>query len=109
MSADDPIEAPDGGEDPRLSALEERLRKVNHTEKLRTDRTHGVPGVTGKGATQGHKILSVLIGGPLGAALIGWLIDRWLETSPVAILIMLFLGFGAAMSQIIRISKEDAS
>jgi len=108
MVADDPTEAPDGGEDPRLMALDEKLRAVSHTEKQRTDRTHSVPGVTGKGSAQGQRILSVLIGAPLGAALIGWLIDSWLDSSPIALLIMLFLGFGAAISQIIRISKESA-
>ena len=44
----------------------------------------------------------------LGAMLIGWLIDRWFGTAPAGLLVMLFLGIGAAFTQIIRISKERA-
>ena len=60
------------------------------------------------GAAQGQRVLSALLGAPLGAALIGWLIDRFAGTSPWGLLIMLFLGFGAAISQVMRISKEKA-
>ena len=38
--------------------------------------------------------------------LIGWLIDRWLDTRPKAMLIMLFLGIISAFVQIWRISQE---
>jgi ATP synthase protein I len=49
-----------------------------------------------------------LLGAPLGAALIGWVIDRFAGTTPFGLLVMLFLGFGAAISQVLRISKERA-
>ena len=107
MAANDPEQAPDGVEDPRLSSLDEQLRKVRKAETARTTPA-GQPSMTGKGASQGQRVLSALIGAPLGGALIGWLADKWLETSPAGLLIMLFLGFGAAVSQVIRISKERA-
>lgn len=108
MAANNPDEAPDGGEDPRLTSLDERLRKVLHTEKERTTPRNSPAGLTGKGAGQGQRVLSTLLGAPLGAALIGWVIDRFAGTAPAGLLIMLFLGFGAAISQVIRISKERA-
>jgi ATP synthase protein I len=105
--ANDPEEAPNGVEDPRLASLDERLRAVHDAEKARTAALQP-PGVTGKGSAQGQRILSSLLGAPLGAALIGWVIDRFAGTTPIGLLVMLFLGFGAAISQVLRISKERA-
>ena len=107
MTANDHEEAPEGGEDPRLASLDERLRQAHHAEAKRTAPIGTPAALGGKGAAQGNQILSALIGAPLGAALIGWLLDRWFETSPVLLLVMLFLGFGAAISQVIRISRSS--
>lgn len=105
MTTDNSEQAPDAVEDPRLASLDERLREVHQAEKARTAKLQP-PGMTGKGSAQGQRVLSALLGAPLGAALIGWVIDRFAGTAPFALLVMLFLGFGAAISQVIRISKE---
>lgn len=106
MAANDPDEAPNGGEDPRLASLDEQLKKVRHAEAERTKSLANPAALTGKGAGQGQRVLSTLLGAPLGAALIGWVIDRLAGTAPAGLLIMLFLGFGAAVMQVLRISKE---
>ncbi len=110
MAANDPDEAPGGGEDPRLASLDERLKAAHHAEADRTAPSSASTGAgfTGKGAAQGNRVLSTLIGAPLGAMLIGWLIDRWLESAPKAMLAMLFLGIISAFVQIWRISQERA-
>ena len=108
MAANDPDQAPNGKEDPRLASLDEQLRKVRRAEQERTSPLANPAALTGKGAGQGQRVLSTLLGAPLGAALIGWVIDRFAGTAPAGLLIMLFLGFGAAISQVIRISKERA-
>ncbi len=106
MAANDPDTAPEGVEDPRLSSLEERLRKVHRAEKERKAPVGQSDALAGKGASQGQRILSTLIGAPLGAAIIGWVADNWLDTSPIGLLVMLFLGFGAAITQVIKIANE---
>lgn len=108
MTANDHEEAPEGGEDPRLASLDERLRQAHRTEADRTQPKGGANPFTGKGATQGNRVLSTLVGAPLGAMLIGWLIDRWLGFAPWAMLTMLFLGIISAFVQIWRISQERA-
>ncbi len=108
MSTDRTEEAPDGGEDPRLASLDERLKAAHHAEAERTTPKGASSAFTGKGASQGNRVLSTLIGAPLGAMLIGWLIDRWLGSAPGAMLTMLFLGIISAFVQIVRISKERA-
>lgn len=108
MAANDLDQAPNGAEDPRLTSLDEQLRKVRQAERERTAPLANPAALTGKGAAQGQRVLSALLGAPLGAALIGWVIDRYAGTAPAGLLIMLFLGFGAAISQVIRISRERA-
>ena len=108
MNADDTGQAPEGGEDPRLTSLEERLKVAHHAEANRTA-PKGAPGAfTGKGASQGNRVLSTLIGAPLGGLIIGFAADQLLGTRPWAMLVMLFLGIAAGFVQIWRISKERA-
>ena len=108
MAANDHDEASGGGEDPRLVSLDDRLKAAQHSEAERTAPAVSNAAFTGKGASQGNRVLSTLIGAPLGAMLIGWLIDRWLGTAPKAMLVMLFLGIISAFVQIWRISQEQA-
>jgi ATP synthase protein I len=108
MAADRPDEAPEGGEDPRLASLDERLKAAHRTEAERTAPKGADSPFTGKGVSQGNRVLSTLIGAPLGAMLIGWLADNLLGTAPWAMLAMLFLGIISAFVQIWRISQERA-
>lgn len=108
MAADKPEEAPEGGEDPRLASLDERLKAAHRTEAERTAPKGADSPFTGKGVSQGNRVLSTLIGAPLGAMLIGWLADNLLGTAPWAMLAMLFLGIISAFVQIWRISQERA-
>jgi ATP synthase protein I len=106
MIADDTGQAPGGDEDPRLASLEERLKVAHHTEKERTA-PKGAPEVfTGKGVSQGNRVLSALIGAPLGGLIIGYAADQLLGTRPWVMLAMLFLGIAAGFVQIWRISQE---
>ncbi|MFM2099422.1 MAG: hypothetical protein RLZZ366_961 [Pseudomonadota bacterium] len=106
MASNDPEQDPDGVEDPRLASLDARLRDVQHTEKVRTTQVAANLGMTGKGASQGNRVLSVLLGYPLGGALIGWFIDRQIGSTPKVLLVLLALGVFAAGREIWRISKE---
>ncbi len=108
MVATDPDEAPGGGEDPRLSSLDDRLKAAQHAERQRTAPKGADNPFTGKGVSQGNRVLSTLIGVPFGSLVIGFVIDRLLDTRPKAMLAMLFLGIVSAFVQIWRISQERA-
>lgn len=103
MAEDEPGQDPQGVDDPRLSALDERLREVRNREALRAGQ--GAPDAE-RGYSQGNRVISALIGSLVGSALIGWLIDRWFATAPWGLIVMLFLGIAVAFRQIIRISGE---
>lgn len=106
MAENEPGQDPIGDENPlrdvRLSELDARLKAAGGTEKAGTGTAPGKPQ---KGYNQGSRVLSELIAGPAGGALLGWFLDRLFKTSPWLLLAMLFLGIIVAFRNIYRISK----
>ena len=102
MAEDEPRQDPELPPDARLDSLDERLRQAQAAEAARTRPRERSPRT---GQAQGMRILSVLIGAPLGSALIGWVIDRFAGTHGIWVA-MLFLGFGAAMWEVWKISQQ---
>lgn len=90
-------------QDARLASLDERLREAQQAE---AERRGGRRPASRRGQSQGMRVLQDLIGIPFGSALIGWLIDFWFDTRPVVMLVMLFLGFGIAIRNVMRLAKE---
>lgn len=103
MAVNDPGQDPKSVGDQRLTSLDERLQAIQDAEKVRTGTVHKKPD---KGYSQGNRVLTELIAGLAGGALIGWCVDHWLGTSPGFLLGFLFLGIGVAFRNIIRISQE---
>jgi len=91
-------------EDSRISALDARLARAKSEEAVRTGQARGDKGE--ESYRLGNRVLAELIGGMAGGALIGWVLDRFLGTSPWLLLALLFLGIGAAFRNIIRISNQ---
>jgi ATP synthase protein I len=86
--------------DARLDSLEDRLERVQQAEAKRTHRAG--PDPTTRIAQQlfGH-----LVGAPFGGGLIGWGLDVLFGTFPIFFLLMLFLGFGVGVRNVMRISR----
>ncbi len=103
MAEDEPRQDPKLPQDARLDSLDERLRDAQAAEAARTGGIRKRAPQTGQ--RQGMRILSVLIGAPLGSALIGWVIDRLAGTHGIWVA-MLFLGFGVAMWEVWKISQQ---
>jgi ATP synthase protein I len=98
----DPIGDTNPNRDVRLSELDARLKAAAEAEQART----GVaPRKPEKGYSQGSRVLTELIAGPAGGALMGWFLDRLFGTSPWLLLVMLFLGIIVAFRNIYRISQ----
>ena len=104
MATDEPGQLPESPEDARLTSLNRRLRQAQAEEAARKGRPdaersrHLVRSV-------GTRLLYDLIGLPFGGGLIGWLLDRWLGTAPWVMQAMLFLGFGLAVRNVMRVAK----
>ena len=102
MSVENPAPEPIG-EDARLDALDKRLEAAREREGERNR-----PQVQGADANYrlGNRVLAELLGGMLGGAVIGWVIDLVAGTSPWGLLVMLFAGIGVAFRNIIRLSRR---
>jgi ATP synthase protein I len=103
--ANDPNDIPPA-EDPNLTSLEARLEKARQAEVERTAEPKAPMGMSGKGSQQGQRVLSILLGYPLGGGVIGWFLDSKLDTRPWIMLALLFLAFAAACYQVFKVSKE---
>ncbi len=103
MAENEPGQDPKLQDDPRLTSLDERLKRAQADEAVRT-------GQTREGADRneqlGNRVLSYLIGGLAGGALIGWVLDRLLGTSPLLLISLLILGTVGGFWNIIKISTQ---
>lgn len=90
-------------EDARIKSLEQRIDRATREEAVRTGSTQPQADSSYR---LGNRVLGELIGGLAGGALIGWVLDRLLGTSPWLLLALLTLGTIAAFRNIIRISTK---
>lgn len=102
MNEDPNVQAPIG-EDGRIDALDARLQAAKQREAERTGTEQAPPD---ENYRLGNRVLAELLGGMIGGALIGWVIDHFAGTSPWGLLVMLFLGIIVAFRNIIRISSR---
>lgn len=87
-------------QDARLSTLDERIERLQQAEARRTHKVE-----PDSSFRIGHQVLGHLVGAPLGGGLIGWGLDTLFGTSPWLLLLLLFLGFGVGIRNIVRVSK----
>lgn len=105
MAADEPEQDFRTPEDARLTSLNERLNRVQlevAAKQARADTERSQQLVR----SVGMRVLSVLIGYPLGGGLIGWTLDQWLGTLPWVTLGLMFLGFGLAVREVLRTANQ---
>jgi len=89
------------GEKQRLADIDRRLDKLQaqREEKDRPGRS-ALP--EGKAAIMG-RVATELVAGVVVGAFIGWALDRWIDTSPLFMLVMFFMGAIAGMLNVWRI------
>ncbi len=102
MVPDNSSQDDNGSSDPRLDSLDMQLKQARKAEAHRT----GTAQPPAKGMRQGNRVLTELIAGPAGGTLVGWLLDRWLQTAPWLLLVCMFLGIAVAFRNIYKISQE---
>ena len=106
MADNGPDEEPGTPEDARLTSLNQRLNRVQaetEAKQAQLDRDRSQQLVR----SVGMRILSVLIGYPLGGFLIGWALDQWFDSFPWLSLGLMFLGFGLAFREVLRTANNS--
>jgi ATP synthase protein I len=86
--------------DARLDSLDERIERLQQEEAKRTAVKPVDPNYR-----IGHLVLGHLVGGPIGGGLVGWGLDSLFGTFPALFLVMMFVGFGVGIRNVLRISK----
>jgi F0F1-type ATP synthase assembly protein I len=103
MAENEPFEDPELPRDARLDSLDARLDQARQAEAKRTGGGASAPST---GQAQGMRILSVMVSYPLGCAAIGYAIGRMTGRHGLWVA-MLFVGFGVAMWEVWKISKQS--
>ena len=104
MTEDDIDEAAKLPPDARIESLDERLDRAQRREAEEANKNRVDPNMR---VTQ--LVIGYLIGGPLGGGLLGWGLDSLFGTKPWLTLVMLFLGFGVGIRNVVRISRITPS
>ncbi|MDP9421818.1 MAG: AtpZ/AtpI family protein [Pseudomonadota bacterium] len=103
MTEEEPGQEPKSQQDARLDSLEERLAQAQAKEAERTGQARKTADANEQ---LGQRVLSTLIGGLAGGALIGWLLDKWLGTGHLLLVVMMVLGTVGGFWSIIKMSSR---
>lgn len=88
----------------RLARLGRRLDQVGPSRSPEPGpvRSSADASASASGWARGFRLSSELVAGVLVGAGLGWLIDRWLGTSPWGLMLFLLLGFAAGVLNVMR-------
>jgi ATP synthase protein I len=109
MAEDETGEVPKLPPDARLESLDERLERLQQAEAKRTEARQ-----PDQSTRLWQQLFGQLIGAPFGGAVIGWGLDSLAgmfghRTFPLFFLLMLFVGFGVGVRNIMRLSKTGTN
>ena len=83
----------------RLQRLGERIASTNRPSENDVGSRQGIDT---SAFARGFRLSTELVGGVLVGAGLGWLIDRWLGSSPWGLIVFLLLGFAAGVVNVMR-------
>ena len=87
----------------QLSARLQRLGERLATASRPSENGSGSRQATDTSAfARGFRLSTELVGGVLVGAGLGWLLDRWLGTTPWGLIVFLLLGFAAGVLNVMR-------
>ena len=86
----------DDNEAPKFADFDARLRRMREAAGLSRSESEPRPSRASVGGA-GVQVGIELVAGVVGGGLIGYAVDRWLETWPICFLVMFFLGAAAGM------------
>lgn len=105
MSNDLPLPEDKNGETGREAELSERLdrldRSLNERRRVDAEPMKGT-GKEAQGYAQAFRLSTEFVAGVLVGAALGWAFDRMLGTSPWGLIVLLLLGFGAGVFNVMR-------
>lgn len=86
----------------RLEALTAQLKKAQQERQAKEPQQRQGDGGMGQGLRMGIELVAATLVG----AFLGWLLDRWLNTSPWLLILFFLLGVAAGFRNINRITAQ---
>ena len=82
-------------------------QRISDAEKSSDDARGGkpLPGLPAEAMAMVGRIATEIVSGVAVGGFIGWLLDNWLGTTPLLMIVLLFLGAGAGMMNIWRMAS----
>jgi ATP synthase protein I len=89
------------GPSPTAQSLSERIRKLEESQNPNRPAGQKV-GMSSNGMAMAGRVTTELVAGLVVGTGIGWALDQWLDTSPLFMVVMFFLGAIAGMMNVWR-------
>src|SRR5947208_790309 len=102
MAEDETNEVPKLPPDARLESLDERLDRLQQAEAKRTAKRQ-----PDRVSQFGQRIAAQMIGAPVGGFLLGLGIDTVFKTKPLFMIILMFVGFGVGIRNVVYWTKKS--
>jgi ATP synthase protein I len=88
-----------------LSSLKQRIDEAEDARKMAEDRTSSRAHLPADAMALVGRIATEMVAGIVVGGFIGWLLDKWLGTAPLLMIVLFFLGAGAGMMNIWRMAN----
>lgn len=96
-------------QDPNRARLDDLARRLKSVDRPPAEGVALREGARPAGnASSGMRIVTELLAGVLGGLLLGWFLDRWLETSPWLLVTFLCLGTAAAFRNVWKLASRPS-
>jgi len=89
----------------RLDALGDKLEKVTRIDEAERQ-SQEESGARGRAMGFAFRIATELVAGVLVGGGIGWVLDTWLGTAPILLIVFLLLGIAAALLNSVRAAQR---
>lgn len=85
----------------RFGQLKEQMDTVQESKANKTPERDG--NAIGKAMRMGTEfVVAVLVG-----AFLGWQFDTWFDTKPLWLILLMLIGFGAGVNNVLRLAKKE--
>lgn len=88
----------------RIDELGDRIKRARAPEPGNAPNSPQDSKETARAVSQALRVSAELLSGLIVGTGMGWLLDRWLETTPWLMLVFFFLGAGAGILNVYRVS-----
>jgi ATP synthase protein I len=93
------------GDRKSLSSLKQRIDEAEDARKVAKNRVSSRAHLPANAMALVGRIAVEMVAGICVGGFIGWLLDKWLGTTPLMMIILFFLGAGAGMMNIWRMAN----